>query len=346
MIENAAPRTGPHPGLPVAGPGRPGQERASLPVARADGSGRRRAPLPRPVRRRTRGRSGAKQWPGAVFIAPHMLMLGLFMLVPTAYAIWTSLYTTRLVGGTAFSGFANYLTVLQSGEFWEGVGRVLLFGVIQVPITIALAFGFAALFESGIVRFGRFFRTVFFMPFAVPGVVAALMWSFLLLPKFGAYTQVLHAIGLGSVDFFSNGLILPTIILIVIWEWTGYNMTILYTSLTSIPREVTEAAVMEGASFWRVALRIKLPMVMPSVVMLVFLNSVGALQLFTEPSILATFEPQSVSFGFTPSLYVYNTAIGSGEYNLGAAAAVILAVIIGLISVGGFALRRRNGEFR
>jgi multiple sugar transport system permease protein len=109
---------------------------------------------------------------------------------------------------------------------------------------------------------------------------------------------------------------------------------------------VTEAAIVEGASLWRIILRIKLPMVMPTVVMLVFLNTVGALQLFTEPSILSAFQPQAISFGFTPSLFVYNTAVGSGEYNLGAAAAVVLALIIGVLSVAGFAVRRRNGEFK
>ncbi|GAB3614785.1 sugar ABC transporter permease [Humibacter ginsengisoli] len=273
-------------------------------------------------------------------------MLALFMLVPTVYAIWSSLFTTKLVGGTQFAGFGNYLTILQSGPFWSGVVRVLVFGVIQVPLTIAIAFAFAALFDAGVIRGSKFFRTVYFMPFAVPGVVASVMWSFLLLPGFGPYTEILSALGLRNVDFFSSGLILPTIMLIVVWEWTGYNMTILYTSLKSIPREVTEAAIVEGASLWRIITRIKLPMVMPSVVMLVFLNSVGALQLFTEPSILAAFQPQAVSFGFTPSLFVYNTAIGSGEYELGAAAAIVLALIIGAISVAGFAVRRRNGEFR
>lgn len=297
---------------------------------------------PRAVRRR----SPVKQWTGAVFVAPHMLMLGLFMLVPTAYAVYTSLFTSRLVGGTHFSGMVNYVTVLHSSAFWSGVGRVLLFGVIQVPVTIALAFAFAAIFDAGIVPFSRFFRTIFFMPFAVPGVVAAVMWSFLLLPGFGPYAEFAHLLGLGNLNFFSSQLILPTIILIVIWEWTGYNMTILFTSLKSIPREVTEAAIMEGASLLTIILRIKLPMVAPSIVMLVFLNTVGALQLFTEPSILAAFQPQAISFGFTPSLFVYNTAIGSGQYNLGAAAAIVLALIIGLISVGAFSLRRRNGEFK
>lgn len=320
------------------------QDVISAPRLSSTGSPAVRTSPPGGARRRAR-RAG-KEWAGAVFVAPHMLMLALFMLVPTVYAIWSSLFTTKLVGGTQFAGFDNYVTVLQSEPFWSGVVRVLVFGAIQVPLTIAIAFAFAALFDAGVIRGSKFFRTVYFMPFAVPGVVASVMWSFLLLPGFGPYTEILSALGLRNVDFFSSGLILPTIMLIVIWEWTGYNMTILFTSLKSIPREVTEAAIVEGASLWRIITRIKLPMVMPSIVMLVFLNSVGALQLFTEPSILAAFQPQAVSFGFTPSLFVYNTAIGSGEYELGAAAAIVLALIIGAISVAGFAVRRRNGEFR
>ncbi|MEZ0108962.1 multiple sugar transport system permease protein [Catenulispora sp. EB89] len=305
----------------------------------------------RPTRRtgrtgRTGGKGRGRQWPGAVFIAPHMVVLALFMVVPTIYAIYTSLYTSRLIGGTRYSGLANYRTVLSSPEFWDGVRRVLVFAAVQVPLTIAVAFFFAAIFEAGVVRFSRFFRTVFFVPFAVPGVVAAVMWSFLLLPVFGPYSKAMSWLGFGHVDFFSSGMILPTIVLIVLWEWTGYNMTILYTSLKAVPREITEAAVVGGASLTTIILRIKLPMVRPTIVMLLFLNMVGALQLFTEPSILAAFQPQAISYGFTPSLYVYNTAVGSGEYNLGAAAAVLLAMIIGAISLGAFAVRRRNGEFR
>lgn len=304
-------------------------------------------PAARPRGRNSRSRQrSSRQWPGAVFITPHMLALALFMLVPTVYAVYESLQTTRLIGGTHYSGLANYRAVLHSAEFWEGVRRVLLFAAIQVPLTIGLAFFFAAVFDAGIVKYSRFFRTVFFLPFAVPGVVAALMWSFLLLPGFGPYAKLADGIGLGHVDFFSSRLILPTIVVIVLWEWTGYNVTILYTSLKSVPQQITEAAIMDGAKLGTIVLKLKLPMVWPTITMLFFLNTVGALQLFTEPSILAAFQPQSVSFGFTPSLYVYNTAVGSGDYNLGAAAAVVLALIIGALSLGAFALRRRRGEFR
>jgi multiple sugar transport system permease protein len=293
---------------------------------------------PRPRRAHARGIRGL--W----FVLPFLVVLTLFMFVPLGYAIYTSLFTTKLIGGTSYSGLSNYSSVLSSPDFWAGVRRVLLFAVIQVPVTIGLAAFFAAIFDLGVARFGRFFRVVFFMPFAIPAVVGALMWSFLLLPQLGPYSRVASSLGFPGTDFYSSSLILPTIILIVIWEWTGYNMTILYTALKSIPRDVVEAAVLDGATFSRVILRVKLPMIKPALVMLVFINLVGALQLFTEPSVLSAFQPQAVSYSFTPALYVYNTSIGSGEYNLGAAAAVVLGLLIGAISVVSLAWRRRKGD--
>jgi multiple sugar transport system permease protein len=297
-----------------------------------------------PRRPRAAGRAGRQGARGLWFVLPFLAVLTLFMFVPLGYAIYTSLFTTKLIGGTNFSWLSNYSQVLTSPDFWDGVRRVLVFAVIQVPVTIGLAAFFAAIFDLGVAKFGRFFRVVFFIPFAIPAVVGALMWSFLLLPQLGPYTRLASALGFPGTNYFSSGLILPTIIVIVIWEWTGYNMTILYTALKSIPRDVVEAAVIDGASFSQVILRVKLPMIKPAVVMLVFINLVGALQLFTEPSILSAFQPQAVSYSFTPALYVYNTSIGSGEYNLGAAAAVVLGLVIGAISTGSLAWRRRKGD--
>jgi len=297
-----------------------------------------------PHRKRAR-RAVRRDGYGAIFISPFVLALTLFMIVPIGYAIYESLYTTKLIGGTSYSGFANYRAVLSSAQFWDGAKRVAVFAVVQVPLTIGIAAFFAALFDAGVSRFGKLLRTIYFMPFAVPAVVASVMWSFLLLPHLGPFSKLADTIGFHNTNFFSTKLILPTIIVMVIWEWTGYNMTILFTSLRAVPRTVTEAALLDGASLWTIIWRVKIPMVRPAIVMLCFVNAVGALQLFTEPQIPAAFQPQAVSFGFTPSLYVYNTAIGSAEYNLGAAAAVVLGLLIGAVSIGSMGLRRRNGEF-
>jgi multiple sugar transport system permease protein len=291
-----------------------------------------------PARGRGRDRRGI--W----FVVPFLVGFLLFMLVPLGYAIYTSLYTTKIIGGTAFSGAANYTATLQSGEFWSGVVRVIIFGAIQIPVMLAIAFFFATIFDLGIVKFGRTLRTIFFIPFAVPAVVGAVMWAFLLEPQFGPFTHVANALGLHNTDFFSPSLILPSIIVIVIWEWTGYNMVILYTALRSVPRDVVEAAILDHASLWKIIIRVKLPMVRPAIVLLVFLNSIGALQLFTEPQILTYFEPQAISVNFTPTLYIYNTAIAGAQYNLAAAAAVVLGAVIVLISVGSLIFRRRKGH--
>ena len=150
---------------------------------------------PRPRGAHARGTRGL--W----FVLPFLVVLTLFMFVPLGYAIYTSLFTTKLIGGTSYSGLSNYGQVLSSPDFWAGVRRVLLFAVIQVPVTIGLAAFFAAVFDLGVAKFGRFFRVVFFMPFAIPAVVGALMWSFLLLPQLGPYSRVASALGFPAPTF-------------------------------------------------------------------------------------------------------------------------------------------------
>jgi multiple sugar transport system permease protein len=281
---------------------------------------------------------------GIWFVAPFLLAFLLFMVAPLGYAIYTSLYTTKIIGGTSFSGAANYTATLQSGDFWSGVIRVIVFGAIQIPVMLAIAFFFATIFDLGVAKFGRTFRTIFFIPFAVPAVVGAVMWAFLLEPQFGPFTHAASAVGIHNVNFFSSSLLLPSIIVIAIWEWTGYNMVILYTALRSVPRDVVEAAILDHASIWKIIWRVKLPMVRPAIVLLIFLNSIGALQLFTEPLILQYFDNSAVSVNYTPTLYIYNTAIGGAQYNLAAAGAVVLGVVIVAISVGSLLFRRRKGQ--
>jgi multiple sugar transport system permease protein len=280
---------------------------------------------------------------GLAFIAPFLLIFGLFTIVPLCYAIYQSLFTTRIIGGTVFTGLSNYSQVLTSGPFWSGVIRVVVFGAIQIPVMLVIAFFFATVFDLGIAKFGRTFRTIFFIPFAVPIVVAAIMWGFLLEPSYGPFTHLANAFGFSGTNFLSSGLILPAIIVIAIWEWTGYNSIILYTALKSVPRDVVEAAILDDTPLWRIILKIKLPMVRPAIVMLIFLNSIGALQLFVEPEILS-YQGGTITNTWTPVVDVYNTSIANAQYNLGAAMAVVLALVIIAISVGSMAFRRRRGE--
>jgi multiple sugar transport system permease protein len=281
---------------------------------------------------------------GVWFVVPFIVAFALFTLTPLGYAIYTSLYTSRLIGGTVFSGLANYTSTFDTGEFWSGLLRVIIFGGIQIPVMLAIAFFFATMFDLGVAKAGGFFRVIFFIPFAVPAVVASVMWSFLLEPQFGPFTHLANVLGFTNTNFLGPHLIFPVMVVIVIWEWTGYNMVILYTALKSVPRELIEAAVLDRTPMWKIVLKVKLPMVRPAIVLLAFLNVIGALQLFTEPIILGAYAPESISNYYTPVLYLYNTAIGGQQYNLAAAGAVLFGLIIVLISVASLIVRSRRGE--
>ena len=308
--------------------------------ARRDTAARRAPGGKRSAFQRRQGRSGL------TFVTPFMVMYALFMIVPIGYAVYQSLYTTKLIGGTSFSGFANYATVLQSGDFWSGVIRVIIFGAIQIPVMLAIAFFFATIFDLGVAKWGRFFRAIYFIPFAVPVVVSALMWGFLFDPLYGPFNRFMNTIGFHNFNWMSNTFMLPSIIIIAIWEWTGYNSIILYTALKSVPRDIVEAAILDDTPLWKIILRIKLPIVRPAIIMLIFINTIGAMQLFIEPFILNNYQAGVITNTWTPVYDIYSTAIQSGEYQLGAAMAVVLAIVTIAISVASLAFRNRRREFR
>jgi multiple sugar transport system permease protein len=299
-----------------------------------------------PRKRRRRSAYARRQGrAGLAFVTPFMIIFTLIMIAPLGYAVYQSLYTTKLIGGTSFSGFANYSAVLQSGDFWGGVIRVIIFGGIQIPVMLAIAFFFAAIFDLGVARWGPLFRAIYFIPFAVPIVVSSVMWGFLLDPAYGPFNHLMNAIGFHNFNWLSGNLMIPSIIIIAIWEWTGYNCIILYTALKSVPRDVIEAAILDDTPLWRIIVRIKLPMVRPAIIMLVFINTIGAMQLFIEPTILNNYQAGVVTNTWTPVIDIYSTAISNGQYQLGAAMAVVLAVIIVAISVASLGFRgRRRGQ--
>jgi multiple sugar transport system permease protein len=306
--------------------------------ARRDLAARRAPRRRRSAYARRRGRAGL------AFGTPFMIMYALFMIVPIGYAIYQSLYTTKLIGGTQFSGFANYATVLQSGAFWDGVIRVVVFGGIQIPVMLAIAFFFATIFDLGVAKWGRVFRAIYFVPFAVPIVVSAVMWGFLFDPAYGPFNRFMGVLGLHNFNWLSTTFMLPAIIIIAVWEWTGYNSIILYTALKSVPRDVVEAAILDDTPLWKIILRVKLPLVRPAIIMLVFINPIGAMQLFIEPTILNNYQAGVVTNTWTPVIDIYSTAISSGEYQLGAAMAVVLAFVITAISAASMAFRNRRRE--
>ncbi|GAB3131777.1 carbohydrate ABC transporter permease [Marisediminicola antarctica] len=258
------------------------------------------------------------------FVGPFVVLFALFYIVPIAYAIYQSFLTVERDGtfGPAtqvFGGFTQYVAVFQNDEFWASVVRVLLFGIVQVPIMLGLALLFALLLDSPLLKGKKFFRLAFFAPYAVPGVIAAIMWGFLYSPTLSPFAPVTQ-----NVSFLSADLILWSIANIVTWVYVGYNMLIIYSALLAIPTEIYEAAKLDGANNWQVAWKIKIPLVTPAIILTAVFSIIGTLQLLAEPQTLRSFST-AINSTFTPNLAVYTTA-SVPNYSLAAAMSVVLAL--------------------
>jgi multiple sugar transport system permease protein len=272
---------------------------------------------------------------------PFLALFAVFFVAPLVYSVVLSLKA----GGTGqFAGLLNYRSVLGDSEYWGGVQRMIYFGVIQVTAMIGLAIALALFLDSAYCKGRKFFALVYFLPFAVPGVIAAIMWAFLLEPDLNGALNIPNHLGLasGPIDPLDYRLALYAIMLIVTWEFAGYNMTILLTSLTSVPRQVIEAARIDGCSEAAIALRVKFPLIRRTVLFTVILSIIGTLQLFNEPVLLNYIAETSNSL--TPNQIIYNTAFSFGNESLAAAQSIVLAVITIVATVTFYGIIRRRSD--
>jgi len=269
-----------------------------------------------------------------LFLAPFLIVFLAFMVFPLLYALRLSLFRTRIIGGTTFVGLENYGRAFMDSDFWDGIRNVLTFGAIQIPIMLGLALVFALLLDSGTIRRLTIFRLGFFLPFAVPSVVAALLWGYLYGQSFGPLAQIAHAFGLPPPPAFllTAAGIIPALANISTWQYTGYNMLILYAALQAIPRELYEVARVDGASDWHIATRIRIPLIMPALFLTIIFSIIGTLQLFNEPQVLRVLAPGVINLHFTPNYYVYTLAFQNRQFDYSAAIAFSLAIVTAILS--------------
>ena len=280
---------------------------------------------------------------GPLFVAPFLVLFALLFLAPLCYAAYLSLFQQRLIGGTVFVGLDNYAKALKDPLLHDGVLRVAEFFVFQVPLMLALALLFALALDSGLLRLARVIRLGIFVPYAVPSVVAALMWGYLYGPDFGPFAQLSRHLDLPAPHFLSEGWMLGSLANIVTWEFVGYNMIILYAALRTIPPDLYEAAAMDGAGAWRIAWSIKLPALKPSLLLTLLFSVIGSFQLFNEPSLLMKIAPDVISSSYTANLYAYSLAFTGQQLNYAATVSFLLGLVIVIASYGVLLTANRRG---
>lgn len=275
------------------------------------------------------------------FLAPALILFAAFLAAPIGYAVYLSLRRVKISGlglgagsrTEVWAGIENYTRSLTDPEFLPSVLRVGGYGLVVVPTMLGLALVLALLLDAGRTRVGTFARTAIFLPYAVPAVIASLLWGFLYLPRVSPIVDVLDKAGITAPDALSSSWVLYAVANIAVWGGTGFNMIVLYTALRAIPSDLFEAARLDGASDIQIALRIKIPIVLPSLIMTFVFSLIATLQVFAEPMTLRPLS-NTISTTWTPLMKVYRDAFVRNDIYSAAATSVIIAVATFALSFG------------
>ncbi len=306
-----------------------------------------------PQRRRGSRQAKNQMIYGYAFAAPFFLLFLFVFVGPIITSIRTSLFRDKpaeggLFGGggkvETFVGMDNFVQAATNPAFWTGVGRVMLFGVIQIPIMIGVALTLALLLDSFLVRRPGTWRLLYFLPYAIPGLIAAIVWGYLYTPGISPFAEYFGKFA-GEDFFFAPGIVLVSMGNMTTWTFTGYNMLIFLAALQAIPGDLYEAARIDGATGLSITTKIKIPLVRGAALLAVLLSIVGTIQLFNEPTVIKTLAAW-LPLDYTPMMMAYNTSKdllipkGNGPAS---AVSILMALVAGVLAIF-YALAQRKKD--
>ncbi|KOX10359.1 carbohydrate ABC transporter permease [Micromonospora profundi] len=283
-----------------------------------------------------------------LYIAPFFLIFGTFGLYPMVRTAWMSLHDWDMIGDHSFIGFDNYTRLMSDEYFWNALVNTFgIFALSTIP-QLLLALFLANLLNRTLLRAKTFFRMAIFMPNVVSVAAVAIVFGMLFQREFGLFNWLLSFVGVDPVDWdgqrWSSWFAISSM---VNWRWTGYNTLILLAGMQAIPKDLYEAAAIDGASPWRQFWQITLPMLKPTFIFVVILSTIGGMQLFTEPLL---FGNGNIIGGNqrefqTLAMYMYEMGIVNlNTAGYGAAVAWAIFMIIVVVSLFNFLLVRRSAK--
>lgn len=272
--------------------------------------------------------------PAWLFIAPFGIFYVLFLVWPVIYMVITSFFDTTIVhkGFGAFAGFANYREMLTKPEFWSSFWHTIQFTLYTVPPLVILAFVFAIL-ANRVNRAQWFFRLAFFVPFILPSAAIALIWTFIYTPATGLWNSLQTALGdavpapvLGTPNLAMLGIAITTV-----WWTIGFNFILYLAGLQDIPRELYEAASVDGATPWQQIRRITVPLLNRTTALVLLLQIIASLKIFDQVYLMTGGGP-GISTQVTLGL-IANTSFTDYRVGAASAASVIFFVFIVLVAL-------------
>lgn len=267
------------------------------------------------------------------FLLPFLTLFLVFRVWPILHAVLLSLQDIEGVGNSEWTGLGNYQALAQDRLFYKAMSNSTMYALGTIAILIVIPFVLAAVLHSGRVKRAHGFRTILFLPVLTSLVVVGVVFQ-LLLSRDGPLNAALASVGLPTPPWLeSEYLALPALLILATWRWVGLNILYFTTGLANIPRELYDAAAVDGASGLRSFWHISVPLSKPIILFVMVLTLINGFQLFVEPFILWTGGQSPGAGGLSIVVLLYRTAFTSFKLGYAAAIGVVLALIIMVISV-------------
>jgi multiple sugar transport system permease protein len=275
-------------------------------------------------------------------LLPFGVLYALFLVLPSLYALVMSFFQTSLVrpGLSGFAGVDNYRQVLTSADFWASVAHTVLFTVFTTPPLVVVALLLALLADR--VRRGRWvYRLVFFAPYVLPSSVVFLIFSWMYTPGFGLIDGYLSRIGAGPISWLTEPrLAMAAVVLMTVWWTLGFNFVLYLAGLQDIPRELYDAAEVDGARRWRQIWSITVPLLGRTTTLVAVLQAIASLKVFDQVYLLLSGGP---NYATRPAIeYIYDVGFTGYRVGYASAAAVVFFLIVLTISAVWFRIVRRQ----
>ena len=282
-----------------------------------------------------------------LIIAPFFLVFGIFGLYPLLFTAWVSLHDWQLIDGNrGFIGLDNYVKLLADGNFWNALFNTLSLFVLSTVPQLFAALGLAAVLDKGL-RGRMFWRAGVLLPNVISVAAVALVFAQLFGRDFGIVNFLLGFVGIDPIDWraetWASHLAISSI---VMWRWTGYNALIYLAAMQSVPRDMYESAMLDGASKWRTFWAITVPSIRPTILFTVITSTIGGMQLFVEPQL---FDPGGTATGTGGSdrqfqtlvMYLYEKGFRLFDAGYSATIAWVLFMLVLVVALVNFSFTRR-----
>ncbi len=267
--------------------------------------------------------------------APALTAIVIFFVIPAMASLVLSftdfdIYALADLSNLRFVGFQNYERLVENPLFWKAMGNTLWFVVLGVPFVVGLSLFAAMLVNSRWLKWRPVWRIALFAPYVTTLVATAVVWRYLLHTRYGLVNYLLSLFGIAPIDWLGDPhASLPAILIFVGWKTFGYNMIIFLAALQTVPRELEEAARIDGAGWWTRLRHVTLPAIAPTVLLVSVLTVAAMFQLFAEPYVMTQGGPAQS----TVTILYFMYEEGFKWWNLGSGAAVAFLLFLCILAV-------------